>query len=364
MADMGYDFDTNDPNWFDVVRPTKLPSFSGEFAPNGKVYFSVRQTRFGEKSFNPTSAGDFKTILEFDLFGTGVDAGQTTLHLRHAYGSLGQIGAGQFWSVFVDPDIFPNTLEYWGPNGSVNFRNIQLRWTPIQKKGGHLMFALERPGASADQGVYRDRIELQGVVPRFNMPDLSWNGRISRGWGYAQLAGIFRKIGWVDTNNDAFNLSGTAFGWGLSASSNLKFSKSNVGKFQFTYGRGVENYMNDAPVDIGVENNFGNRVTPIKGVALPVTGVVAFLDHSWSDRFTSSVGYSMLNIANSDAQLRSDFHQGHYALANLLYNPIPRVTMGSEVQFGRRLNISDGFNVNDYRLNLSFKYNWSKAWSY
>jgi len=33
MLDTGYDFKTNDPDWFDVVRPTKLPSFSGEFAP-------------------------------------------------------------------------------------------------------------------------------------------------------------------------------------------------------------------------------------------------------------------------------------------------------------------------------------------
>jgi hypothetical protein len=364
MADLGYDFNTNDPDWSDVVRPTKLPSFSGEFAPNGKVYFSVRQTRFGVKSFNSTPVGDLKTIFEFDLFGTGVDAGQTTLHLRHAYGSLGQFGAGQFWSVFVDPDVFPNTVEYWGPNGSVNFRNIQFRWTPIQKKSGHLMFALERPGASGDQGIYRDRIELQGIQPRFNLPDLTWSARLSRNWGYAQLAGAFRKIGWVDTNNDAFNLSGTAFGWGISASSNLNFSKNDVGKFQFVYGHGIENYMNDAPVDIGIENNFGNSVTPIKGVALPVTGVVAFLDHNWSDRFTSSVGYSMLNIENSDAQLPSDFHQGHYGIANLLYKPIPRVTMGSEFQFGRRVNFSDGFSADDYRLQFSFKYNWSKTFAY
>lgn len=364
MADLGYDFNTIDPDWFDVVRPTKLPSFSGEFAPNGKVYFSVRQSRLGVKSFNPTPMGDLKTVFEFDLFGTGVDAGQTTFHLRHAYGSFGQIGAGQFWSVFVDPDVFPNTLEYWGPNGSVNFRNIQLRWTPIDKKGGRLMFALERPGASADQGVYRDRIELEGIQPRFNLPDFTWSARVSRNWGYAQVAGAFRKIGWVDTNNDAFNLSGTAFGWGVSGSSNLNFTKKDVGKFQFVYGHGVENYMNDAPVDIGIENNFGNPVTPVKGVALPVTGLTAFLDHSWSERFTSSAGYSMLNIENSDAQLASDFHQGHYAVGNLLYNPIPRVVMGSEFQFGRRVNIGDGFSANDYRLQFSFKYNWSKTWAY
>src|SRR5262249_30388833 len=33
MLDMGYDFKSNDPNWFDVVRPAKLPAFKDEFAP-------------------------------------------------------------------------------------------------------------------------------------------------------------------------------------------------------------------------------------------------------------------------------------------------------------------------------------------
>ena len=90
-------------------------------------------------------------------------------------------------------------------------------------------------------------------------------------------------------------------------------------------------------------------------------GVVSFLDHTWSERFTSSIGYSLLNISNSDAQLPSDYHQGDYAVANLLYHPIPMVTMGSEFQFGRRLNFSDGFNTNDYRLQFSFKFDWEKS---
>lgn len=73
MLDSGYEFKQQDPNWFDVVRPTKLPSFKDEFAPDGNVYASVRQTRFGVKSSMPTKFGDLKTIFEFELFGTGVD---------------------------------------------------------------------------------------------------------------------------------------------------------------------------------------------------------------------------------------------------------------------------------------------------
>src|SRR5437762_3317176 len=344
MLDAGYQFKQNAPDWFDVVRPTKLPSFRGEFAPSGKVFYGVRQSRLGVKSSTPTKFGELKTQFEFELFGTGVDAGQTTFRLRHAYGELGPVGAGQTWSPFMDIDVFPNSLEYWGPNGMVFFRNVQVRWMPLRGSRGRITLALERPGASADQGVYSGRIELQGVKPRFNFPDFSWQARMIRDWGYLQLAGIVRKIGWVDTNNDAVNLGGHAIGWGLNLSSNLKMGKNDVAKLEVVYGAGVQNYMNDAPVDVGIKNT-GNPAAPIKGVALPMLGIVSFLDHNWSEHFSSSIGYSMLNIENSNAQNPSDFHQGHYALTNLLYHPIPKVTIGGEFQYGRRVNFNDGFNA-------------------
>ena len=91
MLDSGYNFGQIDPNWFDVMRPTKLPAYKDEFGPDGNVFFSVRQTRFGVKTSNPTSLGDLKTRFEFELFGTGVDQGQTTFRLRQAYGELGKI---------------------------------------------------------------------------------------------------------------------------------------------------------------------------------------------------------------------------------------------------------------------------------
>src|SRR5690242_6554594 len=38
MTDLGYNFQTIDPNWFDVMRPTKLPSFRGEFGRDGRTF--------------------------------------------------------------------------------------------------------------------------------------------------------------------------------------------------------------------------------------------------------------------------------------------------------------------------------------
>ena len=233
MLDSGYDFKTNNPDWFDVIRPTKLPSFSGEFAPDGKAYFGVRQTRFGVKTSTPTRLGTLKTQFEFELFGTEVDAGQTTFRLRHAYGELGKFGAGQTWSPFMDIDAFPNSIEYWGPTGMVFFRNIQVRWMPIRSDNTRLTFAVERPGASADQGVYADRVELQGVKPKLDMPDFSSEAPADSGAGVTQGSEAYsERSRWVDTNpTDAVDLSGDAFGWGVNFSSNLKFGKDTIGRF-------------------------------------------------------------------------------------------------------------------------------------
>jgi DcaP outer membrane protein len=365
MTDAGYNFGTIDPNWFDVVRPTKLPAFANEFGPNGQTFWSVRQTRFGVKTSTPTSLGDLKTIFEFELYGTGVDQGQTTFRLRHAWGEVGHFGAGQTWSPFMDIGVFPNSIEYWGPNGMAFFRNVQFRWTPIKTDRNTFMIAAERPGASSDQGVYGGRIELSNITPQFILPDLSMQGHFDRKWGYIQVASIFRRIAWVDDNaNPKLNFSGSAFGWGINTSSNLKFGENTTAKLSLVYGHGVQNYMNDAPIDIGVQNNFSNPVSPVKGVPLPVLGAVAFVDHTWSPKFTSTIGGSMLNIWNSDAESASDFHQGYYALTNLLYYPIKNVMAGGEFQYGRRVNFRNGYNYNDYRVQFSFKYNYGKTFAF
>jgi len=358
MMDAGYDFKQVHPDWYDVVRPTKLPSFKDEFGADGNTYFGVRQTRFGVKSETPTSMGTLKTQFEFELFGTGDDAGQTTFRLRHAYGELGQIGAGQTWSPFMDIDVFPNSVEYWGPNGMVFFRNVQFRWMPL-KGDSRITIAVERPGASADGGVYRDRIELQDVRPHFQMPDISGEARLGRKWGYIEAAGILRRIGWEDVGDDPYDLSGHVWGWGINVSSNLKVFKNDVIKLQVVYGKGIQNYMNDAPEDVGIENTPANAQAPVKGVALPLLGIVAFYDHYWSDKFSSTIGYSRLDIDNSSGQADDAFKNGQYAVTNLLYYPVKNAMVGGEFQWGQRKNFRDGWDVPDYRIQFSFKYDFS-----
>lgn len=360
MMDFGYNFNQIHPDWFDVIRTTKMPAYKNQYGTDGNTYFSVRQTRFGVKGYTPTALGMLKTHFEFELFGTGVDAGQTTIRLRHAYGELGKFGAGQYWSPFMDIDVFPNTVEYWGPPGMAFFRNVQLRYMPIQGDT-RLTIALERPGASADQGVYADRIELTDVKPRFKWPDLSAEYRMGQKWGYIELAGILRSIKWEDQGAQPYDLSGSGTGWGLNLSTNVKLGKSSVFRGQFLYGKGVENYMNDATVDVGIRKQPGNTTQPIKGELLPVTGTVAFVDHNWTSKLSTSIGYSSVNIENADGSAGSAFRRGDYAIVNILSTPVENMMFGAELQWGKRSNFTDGYSSNITKLQFSFKYNFSQA---
>src|SRR5262249_46580966 len=106
------------------------------------------------------------------------------------------------------------------------------------------------------------------------------------------------------------------------------------------------------------------------GEALPLLGVVAFYDKTWNSKFTSSFGYSMVDIDNSNPQTADAFQHGDYALANLLYHPVEGLMWGGEVQWGKRTNNDDSGtdlagnqvdSFDDYRIQFSVKYNFSHS---
>ena len=162
---------------------------------------------------------------------------------------------------------------------------------------------------------------------------------------------------WTPTGPD---LSGDDLGWGVNLSSNIKLGDA-VLKLQVVYGEGIQNYMNDAPADVGIRRNFGNPTRPIEGEALPLLGVVAFIDFNWSESMTSSIGYSFIDIDNSDGQAANAFKRGDYALANVMFYPVKDVMFGPEIQYGGRENFRDGFTSDDLRFQFTVKYNFGRT---
>jgi hypothetical protein len=363
MTDIGYHINQVNPLYFDVMRPTQLPSFKNEYGTDGNVFFSVRQSSLGIRSHYDTRKGyPLTAVFAFDLFGVGPNVGQTTFHLLYAYVEWWKVGVGYTWSQFTDFDVYPNIVEYWGPVGLSLCKTTMIKFMPLIGKN-LLSIALESPGATADGGIYRDRIEFENVEEKFDLPDLTAEYRMTRNWGYVELTGVIRKIEWLDQAPDSLDYSGKATGWGFNLSTNLNLGKKDVFKGQVVIGEGIQNFMNDAPTDIGVVVDPENPNDPIKAVALPVKIFSAYLDHSWSNKLTSTIGFSAVYIGMTNGNKPSDFKIGQYSSVNLLYHPTDRITMGGEVQWIRRVNNSDAWEVTDTRIQLSFRYSFGESLS-
>lgn len=363
QVDAIQDFDRVDPNWESTMRASKIPTTQGQYGSDGQSIFSVKQSRLGVNSILPVNGKPLKTKFEFDLFGTGDDAGQTTIRVRHAYGEWGEMLGGQTNSVFMDGDVFPNVIDYWGPAGMVFLRNPQLRWTPIS---GENTFAIALENPSNDV-VDPDDERFNGtgynnLQSDEKLPDLTAHYRMDRDWGHVQIAGIARRLGYDCPNGSDITTSpcsnpkdnkpsGNTAGYGLDLTSTLKLGDADKMYLSAVGGRGIANYMNDGGNDLAFSGNENHA----NADALPLWGLMAYLEHSWSPQWTSSIGYGTTRVSNEDLQPDTSFNRGDYASMNLLYTPAKNLMFGGELLHGYRQD-NGGETGYDTRIQFSAKY--------
>jgi hypothetical protein len=364
MADAVYDFKRVDPDWNDTLRVSTIPTQDGQYGQDGEFVFSVRQSRLGIKADYDTPVGKVTALLEGELFGVGGDAGQTTPRLRHAWATLNNFGMGQTWSNFMDADVFPNTIDYWGPTGMVFYRNQQMRYT-FPMDSSEFSIALENPDTALTVGKFRDACTsavldescdsaLEDVIRKHNdIPDVTLRYRSDNDWGHWQLAGIARELGYerLDTGR-----KDSEFGWGINASTVINTFGQDKLKLQLVYGEGIGNYMNDGGVDLAPAKN---QLVGNSAEAVPILGIVAYYDHYWNDQWSSSVGWSSINLDTTKGQAGGEFEEGQIAQINLLHYPTEGVMIGGELLWGERVDVSgdDGYDV---RAQLSLKVNFPR----
>jgi hypothetical protein len=354
QADYIQDFKRVDPAWQDSLRPSKIPTTDGLYGSDGQAILSIKQSRFGVRGSNPVGDDTFKFQFEFDLYGVGVDAGQTTMRVRHVYGSWGNWLAGQTSTLFMDIDIFPNTIDYWGPNGMAFVRTPQIRWTPIHSGDNTFAVAIERPGNDIDVGQF-SRYQDQGLAsfqPNNEIPDITAQYRIVQDWGHLQIAGILRKLGVENTINPANIVKRDDTGWGVDVTASIKVGDKDKVLLGFVTGAGIATYMNDGGVDMA-------PTTPIPATAdakaVDLTGVSAYFDHYWNSKWSSSIGYSYDEVDNLSGQNGSAFKKGDYFSANMLHTPADNILIGAELLWGKREDFN-GNSGNDSRIQFSLKY--------
>jgi hypothetical protein len=357
QVDLIQDFKRVRPDWNATLRPTRIPTVEGIYGANGESIVSARQSRLGVRGSVPAGAYDLMARIEFDFFGMGEgrpDAGgQNTIRLRQAYGAWGPLLGGLTASLFMDDDFWPTIIDYWGPAGMVFYRNVQIRYTPFT--GEHAFaVALERPATDLDPTGGPATPPGVDLAPRSLLPDLTAQYRWTGDWGYLQLAGILRWLGY-DSPGATTQVKGSTIGWGLHASSQVKLIPDKLKLLvAFVGGTGFSYYMNDATPDLA----FGGTAADPRAEAVPMLGVTAYLDVYWSKLFCSAIGYSTSIMFNTALQGAGAFKSGQYASVNFLVTPIRNLLAGPELLWGERIDKGGAYGT-DIRLQVSVKYSFT-----
>jgi hypothetical protein len=363
-ADLIQDFNRVRPDWNATLRPSRIPTIDGLYGSNGETIFSARQSRLGVKASVPFAGDVLKTKFEFDFFGSSdtdrPDAGgQNGVRFRQAYGEWGPWLAGLTHSLFMDADLWPNIIDYWGPAGMAFYRNVQLRYT-WTRGDSTIAVALERPITDLDPGTVVVNPAYNVVAGVAKLPDVTAQYRLNGGWGWLQVAGIVRWLGYDSPGNTGGDPKGNTLGFGADVSSVFKAGPKASIRLSAIGGKGISYYMNDCG---GPDLAFGGTTADPTPEAVPTYGLFAYVDYTWNEKWTSSAGYSGSYVQPTALQGGGAFKSGHYASINVLTTPMPAWLLGPELLWGKRID-KDGASGTDLRVQFTMKWSFSSkdAW--
>jgi hypothetical protein len=328
----------------DSFIPSSIPIPTVVGVNNSTV--SIRPTRLSLDFRIPsTKIGDVRFYLEGDLFGTN----STTPRLRHAYAQAGNFLVGQTFSNFMDPDGFPDTLDFQGPNGMVSIRNPQLRYGFALSPSTTFYVSVEKP--SSDITFKTPQFSSQPNAPS---PDGALRLRQEFQSGHIQISGIFRSIA-------AFLPDGrtdSVFGWGFNLSGGVKvFGKDNL-ILAAASGHGISRYIQDTS-GLGIDAEPASFTNPHLE-ATPAVGVEAAYQHYWTKSVRSSGIYSYAAVNNTDRAPGSTYNHATYTGGNLIWNPYGSLNIGAEFLYGWAMDQS-GEKANAPRVQFSAKYSFVKV---
>lgn len=300
--------------------PSAIP-LEGEEDDRQKASFHARQSRIRFDSLTKTDAGDLKTRIEGDFFYHG----GRPYRLRHAYGSLGPVLAGQTWSIFMDEDTYADTVDFEGPVGVISSRLAQLRYTWSMGKTLTGQVAFEDPGGptiltSGGKASSQDRLPTFLAALRFR-PD----------WGALNVSGM---LGEVRYNDQASKTEENLTISGLHLGGHLKLGDSTKLLGTFNVGKGgLGNYMVGAGTAATLDAN---------GELSAVDSMGGFfgLTHKWSANVGSGLYYGWVEN-DYDESVKTTFadklsEELRTLHVNFWWTPASKVRVGLELIKGWR----------------------------
>src|SRR5215471_11596331 len=169
----------------DAFIPSSIPIPQ---EPNNQNFnAAIRESRVSADFRIPVSKiGMARAFVQFDFFGAN---GATTPRLRHFYGQLANVLVGQTNTVFMDPDAWPDIVEFQGPTSGLLARPPQFRYSFEIGKGLSGAVSVEQPDSDIVFSV--NGSVSQAITPA---PDGAMMLRYEGERGHLYLSTVFREL--------------------------------------------------------------------------------------------------------------------------------------------------------------------------
>ena len=336
--------DTNNgnPNKF-IPSSFPVPGQTGAGTPS-RTAVHAKASRFSfELRRAVGESNNLRIYYEHDFFGDSATTAMT-FRLRHMYGQAWNWLVGYTNSNFMDIDAFPDVVDSQGPNGLVNVRQAQIRYT--QPFGHHLRLSLavEQP---ASQISTSDHAYGTGTSTVDRMPDFTGHLRYEdKKYGHIQLAGIYRYLSY-DSDHGGQGVTG----WGVNLSGALNLFAHDTLTGEVTYGEGIARYVQDptgANLDAALNDNGDLRALPVLGAAVGYT-------HQWMPKWKSTVSYGYAWVDTQNINGGFAFDHSNYVSGNLIYQWSSSFRLGIEYLYGTK-EVRNGAEHEGQRVNFVVKY--------
>src|SRR5512140_1198944 len=298
------------------------------------------QTRLGLEATRKTGIGDIVVKVETDFLGFS-----NTLRLRHAYAGVYKFLFGQTWSTFADITATPLTVDLDGPNGSVNERTVQIRYSNRFAERLTWDLSIESPDLEVTN---LDTTATTSTYQSF--PDVIGRVRQWGDWGHVQVAGVLRSISTKAISEHQKSKAG----YGILVSGRIYLGGDVPHRvlFEFVAGKAISRY-------IGTLARKGLDVfyDPASGQPelVPAAGGYVSYARQWTPSFLSYVTAGFVRVGRVMGQSGDAFHFSRYVSGNVFWNAAPGTRLGVEYSWGYRENMDTGHGTAS-RLSFILQY--------
>jgi hypothetical protein len=265
--------------------------------------------------------------------------------VQHLYGQFYGFKAGFTYGVWEDPDSWPDTVDYEGPNAVIFSRRPVAQYTQTLNDEWNITYGVEKPDIYVDT----NSGPRAGGAQVTRMPDVGLNTRyVKSGFGHLQFSGTLRDLGARDSAGTEYHV----LGWGLNASAGIDVSETSTLQVLGVYGKGVGGMGNDT--------SFLNSDAAFNSAGeLEAMGYWS-LNLGWTQRWTkivrSTFTYGYVNLDNTNGQAQTFYHTSTYASANVVVQMRKHLSVGLEALYGMK-EARNGRDSGDHiRIQLGMVY--------